>query len=162
MTRIRTILVPTDFSRPADAAWRYAQMLATRFEARIHLLHVIAWPYIGDVPGTATVAMHLADIVAESRAAAHQQLQKLIPRSGPLAGRVSMTLETGLPVDEILKQIRRKRVDLIVMGTHGRGFVEHLLLGSVAERLVRRSPVPVLTIHGRARAAKAIRRRRHG
>ena len=53
-----------------------------------------------------------------------------------------------MPVSEILDAIANDGIDLVVMGTHGRGMVEHVLLGSVAERVVRRSPVPVLTVHG--------------
>jgi len=60
----------------------------------------------------------------------------------------------GTPVDQILATIAEHNIDLVVLGTHGRGMVGHLLLGSVAERVIRRSPVPVLTLHGDARTAE--------
>jgi nucleotide-binding universal stress UspA family protein len=160
MKPIRTILVPTDFSDPALAAWRYAQMLARRFHSRIHLLHVVALPYLYDAWGTEAVALRMADLLAQSENAANRSLQKLVPRAGPLAGRVTTATTTGITVDQILEYIAAKRIDLVVMGTHGRGAVGHLLLGSVAERLVQRSPVPVVTVHGTAKRSPTPRRRR--
>jgi nucleotide-binding universal stress UspA family protein len=69
--------------------------------------------------------------------------------------RLTVRTSVGTPVAEILDAITEDGIDLVVMGTHGRGMVEHLLLGSVAERVVRRSPVPVLTVHGLPSAARS-------
>jgi nucleotide-binding universal stress UspA family protein len=160
MKPIRAILVPTDFSDPARAAYRYAQMLARQFHSRIHLLHVVALPYLYDAWGTEAVALRMADLLAQSENLANRSLQRLVPKAGPLAGRVTTATTTGITVDQILEYIAAKRVDLVVMGTHGRGAVGHLLLGSVAERLVQRSPVPVVTVHGTATRPPARRRRR--
>jgi nucleotide-binding universal stress UspA family protein len=158
--RIRRILVPTDFSEPAHAAWRYAQMLAGPFKSRIHLLHVVAVPYLSDGLGTETYAPRLAELLAGSEDAARKRLQKFVPRTGPFVGRVVAATATGITVEELLEYISTRHIDLVVMGTHGRGLVGHLLLGSVAERLVKRSPVPVLTVHGAKRTASSRRRRR--
>jgi nucleotide-binding universal stress UspA family protein len=157
-TRIRTILVPTDFSDPAAAAWRYAQVLARQFKSRIHVLHVVALPYLYDAWGTRGVTLRMGDLLAQSEAAALEQLQTFVPRTGPLARRVVAATAVGIPVEQILDYVSAKHVDLVVMGTHGRGVVGHLLLGSVAERLVQRSPVPVLTLHGPQPAARRRKR----
>jgi nucleotide-binding universal stress UspA family protein len=162
MTRVRSILVPTDFSQPSKAAWRYALTLAAAFKSRLHLLHVIAPSYRYDPWGTETATLNLAAILARSEKNARRDLARLVPRKGPLARRVVTATTHGIVVNEILGYIDRKRIDLVVMGTHGHGRVERFLLGSVAERLVRRSPVPVLTMHGatRARQLKTTARRR--
>ena len=160
MSRIRRILVPTDFSDPSRAAWQYAQILARQFRARIHLLHVIPQPYLYDAWGTETVALRLVDLLARSEDVARDELRRLVPGSGPLAGRVVTATATGVTVDQILKYIAKQRIDLVVMGTHGRGLVGQLMLGSVADRLVKRSPVPVLTVRDVARGRPARTRRR--
>lgn len=153
--RIRHILVPTDFSQPADAAWQYAQGLATTFHSRVLLLHVINLPSLSDTLGTETVALRMADLLTQSQAAAERALQRLVPKRGPLAGRVRTMIMTGVTVRQIMAVTTARKIDLIVMGTHGRGLIERLALGSVAERVVRRSPVPVVTMHGRARGKRS-------
>lgn len=154
--RIRNILVPTDFSPPAEAAWRYAQMLAGQFKSRLHLLHVVSPPFIYDAWGTDRAAVHMTELLEQFEDAARKQLQTIVARQGRHATRVVTATTTGLTVERILDYISTRRIDLVVIGTHGRGMVGHLLLGSVAERVVQHSPVPVLTVHG----APAARTRR--
>jgi nucleotide-binding universal stress UspA family protein len=146
MVTIRRILVPTDFSESADAALTYAKALAARFDSELHLLHVVAMPQIGWAAETATLSWPtlLADLETEAKA----ELAKQIPKADPLGDRVTTATSIGVPVADILKYAAAHGIDLIVMGTHGRGFVGHMFLGSVAERVVRASPVPVLTMHG--------------
>ena len=160
MTPPRRILVPTDFSESAQAAWRYAQMLAGQFNSRIHLLHVVGLPYLYDAWGTEAAALRMADLMAQSEDMARNKLRKLVPTAGPLAGRVKTATATGITVEQILEYIAAERIDLVVMGTHGRGMVGHLLLGSVAERVVQQAPIPVLTVHGPVR--RGPRRKRRG
>ena len=145
MIQVRNILVPTDFSEPADAALAYAKLLATEFGSRLHLLHVIATPQVGWGAETTTFSWPtlLADLETDARA----QLGRQIPSGDPLSGRVTLATAIGVPVEDILEYAAANAIDLVVMGTHGRGLVGHLFLGSVAERVVRRSPVPVLTVH---------------
>ena len=145
MIPIRTILVPTDFSDPAEAAWVYAQTLAREFKSHVHVLHVVPEPYVYPW-GTEMATMPIADLLTQSEEAARERLTKVVP-TGAFAGEVTIATAIGAPVDKILEYIAEKSVDLVVIGTHGRGMVGHLLLGSVAERIVRRSPVPVLTVH---------------
>ena len=158
--RLRNILVPTDFSEPAVEAWRYAQAFARESKARIHLFHVVGEPYLYDAWGTEGAALRMGELLAEAERAAQHGLARLIPHSGPLARRVLTATATGPIVDRILDYVSENRINLIVMGTHGRGRVGHLLLGSVAERVVRRSPVPVLTVHGKSEPVRAKRRAR--
>lgn len=158
MIRINNILVPTDFSEPADAAIQYAKSLALEFGSRVHLLHVVPEP-VAYPWGTELSTFSLANILSESEAGAQERLENLAPSLGLPADRLVVHAGVGRPVDKILDYIGAERIDLVVMGTHGRGAVGHLLIGSVAERIVRRSPVPVLTMHS-AQAAAAQRAER--
>jgi nucleotide-binding universal stress UspA family protein len=147
MIAIQKILVPTDFSVPADAALQYAKELADKFGAHLHLLHVVAIPTSYPM-GPEMSAGPVMELMGEVEATARTTLEEQAERLGLPRDRVSVRTIVGLPVSEILDAIEQDRIDLVVMGTHGRGIFEHLLLGSVAERVVRRSPVPVLTVHG--------------
>jgi nucleotide-binding universal stress UspA family protein len=147
MIAIQNILVPTDFSEAADVALAYAGGLAETFGSRIELLHVVATPVL--YPTVAdTSAVTMAQVIADVETSAREALQELGKKLGLPADRVTVRTSIGTPVTEILDAITDDEIDLVVMGTHGRGMVEHLLLGSVAERVVRRSSVPVLTVHG--------------
>jgi universal stress protein A len=147
MVAIRRILVPTDFSEPADAALRYARALAEEFGSTLHLMHVVPEPYIYPW-GTEISTMPLVDLLTSSETQAAERLKTLVADTGALKDRVKIITAIGTPVDKILQQVTDDGIDLVVMGTHGRGAVGHLLLGSVAERIVRRAPVPVLTVKG--------------
>jgi nucleotide-binding universal stress UspA family protein len=149
---IHRILVPTDFSDPAHAALTWASTLAREFNSRIFLLHVVPEPYAYPW-GTELATMNLTEILAQSEEGARQRLAELAEETGLPAARVIPSAVIGSPVDRILSIIKDEQIDLVVIGTHGRGLVGHLLLGSVAERVVRRSPVPVLTVHGDESAA---------
>lgn len=147
MVAIRRILVPTDFSEPAEAALRYARALAEEFGSTLHLMHVVPEPYIYPW-GTEISTMPLVDLLTSSETQAAERLKTLAGDTGTLKDRVKTITAIGTPVDKILQQVADDGIDLVVMGTHGRGAVGHLLLGSVAERIVRRSAVPVLTVKG--------------
>ena len=139
------ILVPTDFSETSMAALKYALPLAESFGAELHLLHVIdlaAGQYLAAemamVPGPATEA--------EAHARADAELAALLTRDEMTEYRARLVTMRGAPFASIVAYAREQHIDLIVMGTHGRGAVAHLLIGSVAERVVRKAPCPVLTI----------------
>jgi nucleotide-binding universal stress UspA family protein len=149
--RIREILVPTDFSRPARAAWEYAQELAIRMNSRVHLVHVLTPPpFALDPLGTDGLLLQVADLLRESGREVKRALAREKARPA-LEDRVRRRGLAGTPVEEILRYVKKQRIDLVVMGTHGRGPIKHVFLGSVAERVVRNCPVPVVTLHGRAR-----------
>jgi nucleotide-binding universal stress UspA family protein len=148
MIRLRHILVPTDFSEPADAALQYARALAQEFSSRLHLLHVVPEPYVYPW-GTELSTLPLAELLTQSEEAAKKRLEQLVRDFDPAVQATEVSTAVGPPVDRILAYVTAHEIDLIVMGTHGRGMVGHLLLGSVVERVIRRAAVPVLTVHGR-------------
>jgi nucleotide-binding universal stress UspA family protein len=143
---VARILVPTDFSETADAALQYAKVLAGQFGASIDLLHVFSNPY--------DVAVYTPEVYAplppEMRERALEEAREcLSARFTPAEERRfggTRTIVTGLTASQIVEYADEHGVDLIVMGTHGRRGVAHLLLGSVAEHVVRTAACPVLTV----------------
>ncbi len=145
MIPLRTILVPVDFSDASALALRYARALAEAFGSAVHLLHVVQDPYVQPWAAEA-LGVSLAGVLERWEQDALAQLERLLPPSerGSLA--VTCATRVGHPFVEILGYAAETHADLIVMGTHGRGPVAHMLLGSVTERVVRRAPCPVLTV----------------
>lgn len=146
---VRTILVPIDFSACSAALVAHAASLARSLGAELRLLHVIQPPDgIGGraVIQTAEGPRPVLDALVEEAEAALQHFDT----AGVPALRGS---RVGSPVEGILEAVDELAVDLVVIGTHGREGLAHLVLGSVAERVVRRSPVPVLTIRSKHHAA---------
>jgi nucleotide-binding universal stress UspA family protein len=140
---LKTILVPFDFSECSDAALRYGLELARKFGASLHLLHVIQDP--ATQPWAAEgFAVPLLDVVDQWQKEAEQRLAKAIPAEDRAGATVVCTIASPYP--EILRYAGEHSIDLIVMGTHGRGGVTHMLLGSITEKVVRRAPCPVLTV----------------
>lgn len=138
--KFKNILYLTDFSQPSEAALRLVTTLGRGFGARILALHVlIPAPYVYMTPGLTEAAIEAGEETAQA------EMQRVESR---LAGLEHKTLvERGLEVwPSVGRAIEQDNVDLIVVGTHGRTGVEKLLMGSVAEEIFRRSPVPVLTI----------------
>ena len=142
MPTITKILIPVDFSEHSERALTYASDLARSLGATAHLVHVypttvyVAPPMI---PGPVV----FGQFRDESQRAFDELLQRArAEHSIELTG----SLLEGVPHVEILRCAKDVAADLIVMGTHGRTGIEHLLLGSVAERVVRGSPVPVITV----------------
>ena len=145
MLTLTTVLVPTDFSAASESALRYGKAMAEKFGATLHVVHVMedllahAWAaevYVSSMP-------QLRDeIEKESR----QRLGTLLTDTERQTFRAETALLAGNPFLEIIRYAKAHNVDLIVMGTHGRGPIAHMLLGSVAEKVVRKSPCPVLTV----------------
>lgn len=151
MTRITRILVPTDFSTTADAALDYAYVLAKQFGASIELLHVLDDPFVAD--GMAAEA-YISEAPVLRSAMLRDSQERLRHRATTREGVTHIDTEVlfGHGARTIAEYATERGVDLIVMGTHGRTGFAHLLLGSVAERLVRTAPCPVLTVrHPEAR-----------
>jgi nucleotide-binding universal stress UspA family protein len=146
MIALKQILVATDFGEASDVALRYGRTLAKYFGAELHVLHVAQNAYLNAVGSDAYVAM-APGLQDEVEAAAKQRLAELVidsDKSGPPTTAVVQTSTS--PVFTILEYAKRNKIALIVMGTHGRGPMAHLLMGSVAERVVRLAPCPVLTV----------------
>ena len=140
----RKILVPTDFSTPADEALERAVELARLTGAELHLLHAYELPTtMGVVDVPLALPQEFFDRVRE---AAQSQLEERVKNltSGGVEARAHLTLDT--PSRAILDVAEKLGADLIVMGTHGRTGMRHVLLGSVAERTVRLATCPVLTV----------------
>lgn len=151
MVTLTRILCPTDFSDVSQRAEAYAVALARHYEATLHLLHVdpplpLMAPY-GEVPVDIRLFEEQRERAAADLAAARDRARASgVPADTSLRG--------GHPAREILDIARNQAVDMVVIGTHGRGGVEHLLLGSVAEKVLRKAPCPVLVVPPAAAADK--------
>ena len=146
MIALKNILVATDFSEPSDAALTYGRALARTFKATLHVVHIIDGPS-AVVYGAEAYAVSMPEIQAQIEAAARAQLDDLLLDNDPQPLPVRRVLLTAsAPAAAIVDYAGREQIDLIVTGTHGRGGVAHLLMGSVAERVVRTAPCPVLTV----------------
>lgn len=148
MIEIRTILAPTDFSAHAAASVRYACALAEKFGAALHLLHVLNEVVpVGPDPMLAPV--FVPDFYRESEAAARQALGTVLAPGWGRPASVETFIRWGTPVEAVIDHAAKHAIDLVVIATHGRTGLSHILLGSVAERIVREAPCPVLTIRDR-------------
>jgi len=137
MIVLKNVLVATDFSPPSEAALTYARALAGTFGASLHVLHVAENFFLRSTPSDphAIVAAKL------------RTLKNRLTDADFTALRAKPTVEVSdSPAEAIVEYAQAEGVDLIVMGTHGRNAVSQLLVGSVAERVVRLAPCPVLTV----------------
>jgi nucleotide-binding universal stress UspA family protein len=149
MALVHRILVPTDFSVCADHAFEYATELAVKLGVPLVLLHIYALP-VAYGPEGLIWQMQPAESDLERNLDTALTKMAAKARAQGIAD-VETVVTSGGPWREILRVAEDRAVDLIVMGTHGRGGVEHLLLGSVAEKVVRKARCPVLTVAERAR-----------
>jgi nucleotide-binding universal stress UspA family protein len=131
------ILVPTDFSAPSEAALAYGRKMADEFDAALHLLHIAENPFLRAVS---------ADRRSLEESAA-RWLQDRLREADRQRGAVAIVEQSDEPASEILRYATSNGIDLIVMGTHGRTGLARAALGSVAEKVVRAAPCPVLTVH---------------
>jgi nucleotide-binding universal stress UspA family protein len=139
MFAIRHVLVPTDFSDASERALATAVELARAFEARLTLLHVWSLPNAG-------YAEALAWPVEAMEKAAQKALDEAVARVNKVLSRTEAVLQVGTEHQRILEVVKERHVDFVVMGTHGRRGLPRLVLGSVAGKVVRLCPVPVLTV----------------
>ena len=142
--RIKTILFPTDFSNGARAAMDHAVSLAMDYQAKLILLYVIQDISIAEwyIPSTLAVA----DRTEDMRKSASQEMDKWVADVSAKVNDVEKMVARGVPFVEIIKTAKEKSADLIVIGTHGRTGIDHLLFGSTAEKVVRKAACPVLTV----------------
>ncbi len=138
------IVVPVDFSEYTDEILEYASAIAKRFDASVHVIHV--------VPSMEYFTPYESFMAAEYLETMQKNVENEITRQLDEAAAkvtvpgVTKAIRTGSAFIEITEYAESIGADLIVMGTHGRGGLEHILLGSVAEKVVRKSKCPVLTI----------------
>ena len=142
--RISRILVPMDFSVHADAAFAYALDLARALSAAVHLLHVVEDPLAAGVWSADMYTAEIAGLQINLVRDAEDRLGGLV---APHTGTVTSEVRRGRAAKQILDAATEWRADLIVMGTHGRTGIAHAVMGSIAEKVVRLAPCPVLTLH---------------
>jgi nucleotide-binding universal stress UspA family protein len=147
--RIKRILAPTDLSQASQQGVSYAVRLARSQKAELILF--FAEDVSSYVPGEIYGAGVVASLLEETRRKAENALRKLRDRYRRAGLRCRAVLVTGQPSRAIIETAQKLRVDWIVLATHGRGGVSHVLLGSVAERVVRSASCPVLTVRVAAR-----------
>ena len=157
-------LVPTDFSEPAQAALEYAVTLSQEFKGQITLLHVTFTKKISESLIGLDAIEHLAQVMdgpassasyvdttdfSELNKIAHQKLEKCIDPSWSETIKIETAFDEGRPSVKIVDYARVHNVDIIVMGTHGRGTVARFFLGSVTENVIRSADRPVLSVRGK-------------
>ena len=144
--RIRRILVPTDFSPTSDAALAQARELAAALGASLRLVHVYEEPFVASAMGADGQIFLPADMRSQIVAGAEARLKERLEATIDAGLGHQTDVLTGPVAGTIVEYAQAHAVDLIVMGTHGRSGMAHLLLGSVAEKVVRTAPCPVLTV----------------
>lgn len=145
MIRLQRILFPTDFSENSKTAQAYACAFAEQFQAELHVVHVLQDLSVIPPPPASMFMVPQATLDAVRKRA--EELLANIPDTKWSAGKkVVRSSRVGNPFVEIVRYAREKQIDLIVLGTHGRSGLTHVLLGSVAENVVRKADCPVLTI----------------
>lgn len=146
MIALKKVLVATDFSEPSEAALAYGRELARSFSAQLIVLHVVENTLTGMVAANGYVFTD-PDLQKTVEAAGQRRVESLLGAEDWLALRAKAVIVTSnAPANAIVEYAKDSGANLIVLGTHGRGVMAHFLLGSVAERVVRVAPCPVLTV----------------
>jgi nucleotide-binding universal stress UspA family protein len=140
MIALKRILVPCDFSDTSVAAVRYAIALARNFGARLHVLHV------GDRAQSQFESEFPIGLEGAVGDAVRERLLRIVTPQEKVELNPEFAVRPGTPAAEIVRYAQDANIDLIVMGTHGRGLVGHMVMGSVAEKVVRTASCPVLTV----------------
>lgn len=139
---IKRILVPTDLSENAEYALKYAKLVAEQFKAKLYIYHCItdiqsAVGYIPSLPS--------AEVISSMKEEAVKEIEHLRNRYG-LDENVEVVIEVGYAPNKIVEFADKNDVDLIVMGAHGKGALERFMFGSVTEKVMRMSSIPVLEV----------------
>ncbi|MEX2221372.1 MAG: universal stress protein [Candidatus Rokuibacteriota bacterium] len=149
MSRLRRIMHATDFSPASTPALKRAVAMAKAERAQLIIAHVMTPPALA-LPGEGYVSPRLyEDLEASARGQAQKRLDAIVAKARKAGARASALLVEGVPHERIARAARSKKVDLLVIGTHGRTGLAKFFLGSVATRLIATAPCPVLTVRGR-------------
>jgi nucleotide-binding universal stress UspA family protein len=154
---ITRILVPVDFSAHSEMALRYATTLASQFGAVVELLHVVEDPFTSGAWSLEVYVPNLAELQENLIADAERRLAVCRAAASDQGVRVVATVRSGQAPYTIVEYAKALGIDLIVMGTHGRTGLPHPFMGSIAERVVRTAPCPVLTMRDAAAQAQGDR-----
>jgi universal stress protein A len=145
MIALKRILLPTDFSEYSAAASTYACAFCDQFHAELHLLHVIQ-DLAPLAPEPGVMLPPPADYLKEIEDNATLMLERVLDRQWSAGKSIIRVIRQGPPFLEIVRYAKETAIDLIVIGTHGRTGLAHVFMGSVAEKVVRKSPCPVLSV----------------
>ncbi len=146
--KIKQVLCPVDFSETSRRALRYAGAIATWYEAVLHVMHVIP---DASASNAALASAAPATVAEQIHAAADAALKNFVDEADLSAPLAALNIRSGSPAAEILEFAQHTNADLLILGTHGRSGMSHLLVGSTAERVVAHASCPVLTIPPYAR-----------
>jgi nucleotide-binding universal stress UspA family protein len=135
------VLFATDFSPASDAAFTYAATIADRYHPKLYVAHVINLEPFDLIAAESTPSM-----IKQAHEQARQKIERMLVTRGLQADRYEIIVAEGVVSDALIDILRRNRIDLAVLGTHGRRAFKKLLLGSIAEEVFRTAPCPVLTI----------------
>ncbi len=144
MIKIERILFPTDFSSCAKHALKYALDFASERGAKLYILHVI--PKLNIPIGAGGVTYPVSKIYEDMEGEAKKNIHRLVPKRFLEKIKVENIIVRGTPFVDIIRLAKKYDIDLIVIGTHGRTGLAHALLGSTAEKVVRKAPCPVLCV----------------
>jgi universal stress protein A len=144
MKKCDTILVAVDFSDSSDNAFQMALSMAKKFEAKLVILHVINEPV--DLRGFYVPHISFEKLEEEVEGGAKKMMESFCRQNIVDFDDYETMIVSGLPYEEIINKAGEQSADLIVLGTHGRTGLDHVLFGSTAEKVVRKSPYPVLTV----------------
>lgn len=142
--KIERILFPIDFSEGAMNALDYAISLAKEYNAKLYLLHVVH--DVSMTAGWQVPHIRIDELYRSMEESASKELEKCCQEELKGVKDIEKIVLKGIPDDEILKVARDKKIDLIIIGTHGRTGIDRLLFGSTAEKVVRKAPCPVLSV----------------
>ena len=146
MIKINSVLVATDFSDTSASALNYGREFARTFGATLHVLHVVENALMWAGPEAAGI--DFVQLQPELAAGARETLDRIVTAEDRAQLKAVTAVRTGnSPAFEIAAYANAERIDLILIGTHGRGMMGHLLMGNVAEKVVRIAACPVLTVH---------------
>lgn len=146
MIALKRILVATDFGEASDAALAYGRELARRFDGQLYVLNA-ADDLLARIIGVDKYGVAFPELQQGIEQIARGQMAALLKQEiAPDIRTEGVTVTSAAPAQTIIDFAQAEKIDLIVMGTHGRGAVAHLLMGSVAEKVVRLAPCPVLTV----------------
>jgi len=143
------ILVPVDFSEYTDDILRCAAEIARKFGSSVHLLHVIPNMDYFTPYESFMAAENMVEVQKSIEGEVEKDLQEVADKLTDVP--LTKIVRTGVAWAEVTDYVRTEGIELVVMGTHGRGGIEHILIGSVAEKVIRKSPCPVLTIRPTAK-----------
>lgn len=148
MLNLKKILYPTDFSEYSIAALPYAIGLAKQNDAELYCLHVVEMPHEEYLTGEYMVPMTMPHVPEDKiLRTARARLERFVEQNlSEIDTKITPRVLVGTPFVEIIRYARDQSIDLIVLGTHGRSALSAMLLGAVAEKVVRKAPCPVLTV----------------